>query len=108
MNKLTTTLRLLWNKGVAITLLAILLFQFTGLSEMPFGELVYGLILITTVIVTAPIIRLLVFPSASQIAESGELRRLLAVNKTSPALMHYWIATFLSYAVTLVCVSSLI
>ena len=108
MNKLKTTLLMLWNKGVAIALLLILVFQWTGLSDAPFAELLYGLVLIGTTIVTAPIIRVLVFPTAAQIAESGELKRLIAVSKLSPALIHYWIATFLSYAVTLVCISSLI
>lgn len=108
LQNLKTPAKMLWNKGASMILLSLLLFKYTGLSDAPFSELIYGLILISTTVVTAPIIRWLVFPSAAEIAETGDLKRLLVVNSVSPALMHYWIATFLSYTVTLVCVSRLI
>ena len=108
LESLKTPLKMLWNKGAAIAILGILIFKYTGLGDAPFSELIYGMILIGATIVSAPIIRYLVFPSAAEIAESGDLKRLLAINSVSPALLHYWIATFLSYTVTLVCVSSLI
>lgn len=103
-----TALRMLYNKGAAAALFLILIFQWSGLADAPFAELLYAVILVGTVIVTAPVIRLLVFPSAASIAEKGELPALLKYSKVEPALMHYWIATVISYAVTLICVSSLI
>ena len=107
-SKISTTARLLWNKGVAIALLILGIYQYTGLSDAPFAELIYAVILIGTTIVAAPVIRLLVFPVAGTMAETGELKRLIAVSTVSPALIHYWIATVISYTVTLVCVSSLL
>lgn len=107
-NKLITTLRLLWNKGVAIALLLLATFKYSGLSDAPFAELLYSVILVGTTIVVAPIIRFLVFPTAATMAESGELKRLVAISTVSPALIHYWICTVISYSVTLVCVSSLL
>ena len=107
-NKIITTAKMLWNKGIAIALLLLALFKYSGLSDAPFAELIYALILIGTAVVSAPIIRLLMFPVAAQIAEGGEVKRLIAVNNGSPALIHYWLCTVISYAVTLVCVSSLL
>lgn len=108
LNGLKTPMRMLWNKGGAIAILAILIFKYTGLSDAAFSELLYGMILVATTIVSAPVVRFLVFPSAAKLAEDGGLAKQLAVNTFSPALVHYWVATFLSYSVTLVCVSSLI
>lgn len=99
---------LLWSKGVAIALLGILIFKYTGLADAPFAELLYAVILVGTVIVTAPLIRLLVFREAAEIAESGQVRRLISMGNITPALVHYWFATLISYAVTLLCVSSLL
>jgi hypothetical protein len=107
-SKAATTARLLWNKGVAIALLILALFKYSGLSDAPFAELMYAVILVGTTIVTAPIIRFLVFPVAADMAEKGEVKRLIAINTISPALIHYWICTVISYSVTLVCVSSLL
>ena len=108
LKKLKTIGLLLWNKGVAIALLAILIFKYTGLADAPFAELLYAVILIGSVIVTAPVIRLLVFSEAAEMAESGKVSAYLSLTKVSPALMHYWFATLISYAVTLLCVSSLL
>ena len=108
MNKTKTTLKLIWNKGIAIALLAILIYQWANVSDMPFGELLYAIILVGTTIVTAPIIRLLVFPAAAEIAEGGKLKALLTISKVEPALMHYWICTILSYAVTALAVTSIL
>lgn len=89
-------------------ILGILIFKYTGVADAPFAELVYAVILITTTIVTAPIIRLLVFPESAHMAEQGGVDELLAAPDMSPALLHYWITTVISYTITLVCVSSLI
>ena len=108
MNKTKTTLKLLWNKGIAIALLLILIFKYTGLADAPFAELIYACILVSMTTCVAPVIRLLVFPQAAEIAESGKLKALLTISKVEPALMHYWICTAISYTVTLLCVSSLL
>lgn len=109
--KLKTVGLLLWSKGVAIMLLVILMYQYLALSSdepTPFAELFYVVILVASVIVIAPVVRLLVFAEAAEVAESGELRELLKGQVFSPRLTHYWIATIISYAVTLLCVSSLL
>ena len=76
--KAIATLLLLWNKGVAACLLAILAWKYTGLSSddpTPFAEVLYALILAGTVIVVSPIVRLLVFPNAAEAAEKGDRSR---------------------------------
>jgi len=108
MNKTKTTLKLLWNKGIAIALLLILIFKYTGLADAPFAELIYACILVSMTTCVAPVIRLLVFPTAAEIAESGKLKALLTISKVEPALLHYWICTVLSYAVTALAVTSLL
>jgi len=108
MNKTKTTLKLLWNKGIAIALLLILIFKYTGLADAPFAELIYACILVSMTTCVAPVIRLLVFPAAAEIAEGGKLKALLTISKVEPALMHYWICTILSYAVTALAVTSLL
>lgn len=100
--------QLLWSKGVAIIVLALLILKYTGLSDAPFAELLYAGVLVSAVIVVAPIIRFLVFNEAALLAESGKVKGLLQLKTLSPELIHYWFATFISYAVTLLCVSSLL
>ena len=108
MNKTKTTLKLIWNKGIAIALLLILIFKYTGLADAPFAELIYACILVSMTTCVAPVIRLLVFPAAAEIAEGGKLKALLTISKVEPALLHYWICTVLSYAVTALAVTSLL
>ncbi len=103
-----TALSLLWSKGAVISLLLLLIFKYTGLGDAPFAELIYAGILVLTVAVLSPIIRLLVFAEAAELAESGGVRKLLRKRSISPELIHYWIATAISYIVTLLCVSSLL
>tara|TARA_R110002153_G_scaffold94770_2_gene228326 strand:+ start:835 stop:1161 length:327 start_codon:yes stop_codon:yes gene_type:complete len=108
MKKIKTLGHLLLSKGIAICSLAILIFKYSGLADQPFAELFYAVILVGTVIVCSPVIRLLVFAEAAELAESGKVRDLLRKDKVCPALHHYWFATSISYAVTLLCVSSLL
>ncbi len=103
-----TAASLLWSKGVAISLLAIVIAKYTGLSDTPFAELVYAAVLILTVVVLAPVVRLLVFAEAAELAESGAIRKAVLMGNITPALVHYWFATLISYAVSLLCVSSLL
>lgn len=108
MKTIKTAAELLWNKGAAILLLIVLILKYSGLSEAPFAELVYAVILVAAAIVTAPVVRLLVFPEAAEDAESGAVRREISLGKFTPRLMHYWFATVVSYAITGLCVSSLL
>jgi hypothetical protein len=103
-----TAFKLLWSKGAAIALLALLLMKYTGLSEAPFAELVYAMVLVLAVVVIAPVVRLLVFAEAAEMAESGAIRKAVLLGSVTPVLMHYWFATLVSYAVSLLCVSSLL
>jgi len=114
MKTLLTTLKaagqLFWNKGVAIVVLAFLAYRYAtlGTEPTPFAELLYALILAGSILVFAPIFRLLVFPEAAEFAESGKLRDALD-NGTHPvALTHYRFATAISFASVALCVSSLL
>lgn len=74
---------------------------------MAFSELLYVGILILGVTVVAPLVRLLVFPEASDYAEKGYLRRDLDSSIRTPNLLHYWFATGISYTLTIACAASL-
>jgi len=109
--KAIATLLLLWNKGVAACILAILAWKYIGLSSdnpTPFAEVLYALILAGTVIVVSPIVRLLVFPNAAEASEKGKVKVWLEAGKFTPSLAHYWFATLISYSITALCVSSLL
>lgn len=106
--EVSTFISLLKNKGIAISLLAVLLYKYADFGDAPFAELIYAVILISTTIVTAPVIRLLVFPESADMAERGSVEDLLGQPDFSPALFHYWFSTAVSYIVTLVCISSLL
>jgi hypothetical protein len=109
--KLKTTGLLLWNKGVAIIVLLLLLTRYITLDPdkpQPFAELLYAVILAASIIVVAPVVRLLVFPEAAEYAESGKVNTSDHYRLFSPALVHYWFATLISYGVTALCVSSLL
>ncbi len=102
------------NKAIAIIVLAVSAYIYLGIpadsaTPMPFVEVFYAGILLGTIIVVAPFIRLLVFPEVASYAESGELRKDLATRSTiSPALLHYWFATAICYAATILCVTALL
>ena len=106
--KTKSVVQLLWSKGAAIIVLALLVLKYTGLSDAPFAELIYAGILVSAVVVIAPIIRFLVFNEAAELAESGGVKALLEEKTLKPQLLHYWFATFISYAFTLLCIASLL
>jgi hypothetical protein len=109
LDSLRTLGLLLWNKGLAIVLLILLMVRYATLEgSTPFAEILYAIILAATVIVGAPIVRLLVFPEAAEYAESGTLRKDLSSGMHPFAVRHYWFATAVSYTVTLLCVSKLL
>lgn len=117
---LTTIGHFLLNKLVAIVLFFVALslyqaippavFDETGKrvsGGMAFSELLYVGILILGVTVVAPLVRLLVFPEASDYAEKGFLRQDLDSHSHNPNLLHYWFATGISYILTIACAASL-
>lgn len=115
MNTFLSTLAAVWltlrNKLVALVVLFILASIYRSIpadQPMPFAELLYAVILVSAVTIIGPIMRLLVFPEASRYAEGDGLTRALGSLYYSPALVHYWIATIICYATSLLCVSSLL
>tara|TARA_R110002020_G_C16308067_1_gene773591 strand:+ start:669 stop:1010 length:342 start_codon:yes stop_codon:yes gene_type:complete len=102
--------KLLWNKGVALVALGLVITRYLSLGEStPFAELLYALVLVSSIIVVAPVVRLLVFPSAARYAEQGLLKADLEQPlDTTPALKHYWFCTGVSYAVVVLCFKSLL
>lgn len=110
MNTIHAIGRYLLNKAAAIVLLLVLLAVFHGLpteAPTPFAELLYVSILIIGVTVVAPLVRLLVFPEAAEFAEGPYLREHLNQLQYTPALLHYWFATFISYAIPIACAATL-
>lgn len=74
---------------------------------MPFADVLYAVIMVVATITVAPIIRLLFFPEVAKFAEGDGLTTALTVGKFTPWLIHYFFATAISFAVTLLCLSSL-
>lgn len=102
----------LYNKALSIALLGYMAhkyLQLVGSQEvrehgMPFLELLYGSVIIGSVAVIAPFLRLMIFPEVAKYAESGQLRKDLysaeKLTSVSPALLHYWIVTVSCFVVT--------
>jgi hypothetical protein len=111
MKALIATLNLLWNKLPAIGVLFALVtvYRFLPANQpIPFAELIYSIVLVSAVIVVGPIVRLLVFNEAASYAESGQLDKDLEFNHATLNYRHYVLATVISYATALLCVSSLL
>lgn len=88
------------NKLPVILVLMLLLGVYDFLpSGLPFLEVFYTLITVFGCVVTAPILRVLVFNEAAQYAENGLLDRELQFMKFTPAMVHYWFATGICYAI---------
>lgn len=107
----TPLLALLRNKLPAMIVLVLLGFFYHRLpanQPVPFAELLYAVILVSSVTILAPVMRLLVFHEAAEFAESGGLDEALKQAGFTPALIHYWIATCVCYTTSLLCVSSLL
>lgn len=79
-----------------------------GAKPVPFMEVYYALILLLFCIVVAPLVRLLVFPEAAEFAEKGGLTKTLSEGAFTPATLHYWIATLISYITTWICIGTII
>lgn len=118
MNNTSITLKaagsFLKNKAIVIILLLALAYAYISIpadaaTPMPFVEVFYAAILLGTIVVVAPFARLMVFPEAAAYAESGELKKDLLTRVTvSPALLHYWFATAICYAATILCITALL
>lgn len=109
-DKLKTLGLYLWNKGVAIVLLALVISKYLALTEVtPFAEVIYAFVLVVAVAVGSPLVRLVMFPTAARFAESGGLAsELESATDVSPRVKNYWVATIISYSITALCVSSLL
>jgi hypothetical protein len=133
MNTILAAFHLLKNKAVAI-LLALALYALYWLAVQSgkpviFAEMLYTVMLILSVTVLAPLMRLLVFPEVSRYAETtntdplpiigdGRVVRVeklkgsqlewdLASGSYPPRLIHYWITTLICYLTPLVCIATL-
>lgn len=96
------------NKAAAILLLVVAIWIYSKVPDgTPFLEVFYTLITVFACVVTAPLIRTLVFNEASQYAESGGLDKELQYLKFTPAMVHYWIATLICYAIVILGFSSI-
>ena len=115
MNPIATTIKatcnLLKNKLIALIMLFILTSVYRGLpadQPIPFAELLYAVILVSSVTILAPVMRLLVFPEVAHYAEGSGLTGDLQGVTFTPGLVHYWIATVICYLTSLMCVSALL
>lgn len=107
-DKLKTTGLLLYNKGVALLALLLLMASYLGQSDSPFLEFLYAGVMIGIIAVGGPLFRLLVFPYAAEMAETGDLRGRLKGLSFTPSIVHYWIATVVSYTVVILCITALL
>lgn len=104
----------LLNKAFAFIVLLLSVAAYLSLpsdpaTPIPFVEVLYAGILLISIIIIAPFLRLLVFPEAAEYAESDALRDDLKTRSTvNPALLHYWFATLICYAAAILCVTSLL
>jgi hypothetical protein len=103
-------LLLLKNKLLSIGVLLVLGTVYRSLPQdqpIPFAEVLYAIILVSTIMVIAPIMRMLVFNEAAVYAESGALDKDLASSRESLSYKHYRFATAVCYLSAIVCVSAL-
>jgi hypothetical protein len=105
-----------YNKGLAFGALGAAVHFFNKLPQgpgasVPFSELFYGGILILAILATVPVVRLIFFAEAAEYAELGKLREDIGMvapkegvlrhpAKFTPALVHYWYATTVSFLIT--------
>lgn len=108
MKTIDSILHYLKNKTVSLGVLiaAVVIFGLLP-SGTPFLEMLYTAVSVFGVITLAPILRLLVFNEAAFYAECGKLDEDLKGGDLTPALIHYWFATAICYAVPLACLATL-
>jgi hypothetical protein len=109
MNKqLASVVLYLKSKLVSLILLVLLIVGYQYMPDgMPFLELYYTAVTVFGVVMLGPIIRLVVFNEAAIYAEGGKLTLDLCMNTVTPALLHYWFATAISYALALIPFASI-
>lgn len=102
-------LLLLWNKGVAIAALFVFGLSFLRSNGGPLIEVTYTLAVLSLILVSAPVVRLIMFRESATYAESGDVDEDLKTMKyPTPRLIHYWFATAISYLVTILCATPLL
>lgn len=108
MNIMKSILYYLKNKSVSLIVLAAAIVCYAAIpSGTPFVELAYTAVTVLATVTLAPVIRLLVFNEAAVYAETGLLDRDIRHRTFTPALIHYWFATFISYAAPLCCIATI-
>lgn len=96
------------SKGLAYIILGLAMWGYASLPQTcAFAELLYTAILIFGTITVAGLARLLFFPEVARYAEGAGMAEALRTGKFSPELVHYWIATAISFLVTLACLATL-
>jgi Na+/proline symporter len=96
------------NKIVSMIVLAVAIVLYRMLPDsLPFAELLYTGINVLSIIIAAPFIRLLVFQEVAEYAESGQLDEDLGRPQFTPALIHYWFATAISYGACIACIATI-
>lgn len=91
--------KLIANKGILWLLTALLYLIWILLPQnIPFAEVLYAVLISFSIASITPIVRVLLFPEAAEFAETGDLRNAFKIGKFTPELIHYWYATFLSFA----------
>lgn len=110
LNAIVSFFLLIKNKLLSIGVLFVLATIYKNLpadQSIPFAEVLYAIILVSTIMVVAPIMRMLVFNEAAVYAESGALDKDLAEDRQGAAYNHYRFATAVCYLCSIICVSAL-
>ncbi len=68
-------------------------------ARIPFADLYYAGIIVMATLVAVPVVRLLFFPEVAHYAETGVLKSDLDQRYFAPALVHYWLATGVSFII---------
>lgn len=99
-NKLPAIVLLWWMTHKYLELIHTTKYTENGL---PFIELLYGAIILGTIAVGGPFMRLMIWPEVAKYAEGGQLTTDLygakSLTSVTPALLHYWIITGICNAV---------
>jgi len=108
MNTLASVSLYIKSKAVSLGVFVLAVIAYSMLpAGTPFVELAYTAVTVFGVIIIAPIIRLLVFNEAALYGEGGQLVKDIMDGKFTPGMVHYWFATFISYAAPIVCISTI-
>lgn len=113
-NALTTVAAFLRNKGILLLVFLGAFYGYHKLPEpgpdqapLPFTEIAYTGLTLLALVVSATVLRMLVFGESAKYAETGGLDDDLEAKQFTPALVHYWISTIICYAIAAMCMASI-